>query len=120
MVKLWRPSVHWGSRAKSPSGAGTPQPTREDAISSELYGEIVSGRGSRERKLAVCSGSASLIASERAELLAVLAEDVDELVRERAGSALLSQSLAALASALEGDAPAAALFRYCGRSEEHT
>jgi len=45
----------------------------------------------------------------------VLAEDGDELVRERAGSALLSQSLAALASALEGDAPAAALFRYCGQ-----
>ena len=45
----------------------------------------------------------------------MLAEDGDELVRERAGSALLSQSLAALASALEGDAPAAALFRYCGQ-----
>jgi len=45
----------------------------------------------------------------------VLAEDGDELVRERAGSALLSQPLAALASALEGDAPAAALFRHCGQ-----
>ena len=45
----------------------------------------------------------------------MLAEDGDELVRERAGSALLSQSLADLTSALEGDAPAAALFRYCGQ-----
>ena len=45
----------------------------------------------------------------------MLAEDGDELVRERAGSALLSQPLAALASALEGDAPAAALFRHCGQ-----
>lgn len=49
-------------------------------------------------------------------MLAVLAEDGDELVRERAGSALLSQPLNALASALEGDAPAAALFRYCGQN----
>jgi len=55
------------------------------------------------------------MASERVELLAVLAEDADELVRERAGSALLSQSLDFLASALEGDAPADALFRYCGQ-----
>jgi len=36
-------------------------------------------------------------------------------VRERAGSALLSQPLAALTGALAGDAPAAALFRYCGQ-----
>jgi hypothetical protein len=55
-----------------------------------------------------------LTAPERAELLAVLAEDGDEVVRERAGNALLAQPLAALASALEGDAPATALFRYCG------
>jgi hypothetical protein len=63
----------------------------------------------------VCTGSARLIGAERAELLAVLAEDGDELVRERAGSALLSQPLSSLASALAGDAPAAALFRYCGQ-----
>ncbi len=63
----------------------------------------------------MCTGSAGLIASERAELLAVLAEDGDEIVRERAGGTLLSQPLAAMASALEGEAPAAALFRYCGQ-----
>jgi hypothetical protein len=95
--------------------AGTSSPNREDTISSELYEEIISGRGSRERKLAVCTGSAGLIAAERAELLAVLAEDGDEMVRERAGGALLTQPVAALASALAGDAPAAALFRYCGQ-----
>jgi hypothetical protein len=44
----------------------------------------------------------------------VLAEEKDEVVRERAGNALLSQPLPALAGALQGDAPAAALFRYCG------
>jgi hypothetical protein len=56
-----------------------------------------------------------MVASERAELLAVLAEERDELVRERAGNALLSQPLTALIEALEGDAPAAALCRHCGK-----
>ena len=44
----------------------------------------------------------------------MLAEDGDEVVRERAAGALLSQPLTALTAALAGDAPAPALFRYCG------
>jgi hypothetical protein len=87
---------------------------REDTINSELYEEILSGRGSRERKLAVCGGSSELTPPERAELLTMLAEDRDEVVRDHAGKALLTQPLAVLVAALEGDAPAAALFRYCG------
>jgi hypothetical protein len=45
-----------------------------------------------------------------------LAEDADQLVRERAENALLSQSPQAFALALAGDAPAAQLFRYCGKN----
>jgi hypothetical protein len=88
---------------------------RESTVSSELYEEILSGRGSRERKLSVCNNSARLTAAERAELLAVLAEDNDSVVNERAGQALLTQPPKALVSALAGDAPAPALFRYCGK-----
>lgn len=73
----------------------------------------MSGRSSRERKLAVCSGSVGLIASEYAELLTVLAEEKDDLIRERAGNALISQPVSAMVEALGGDAPAAALFGYC-------
>jgi hypothetical protein len=80
-----------------------------------LYEEVLSGRTTRERKLAVCSGAARLIAAERAELLAVLAEDADEIIRERAGNGLLTQPLEGIIAALGGDAPAAQLFRYCGR-----
>jgi hypothetical protein len=80
-----------------------------------LYEEVLSGRTTRERKLAVCSGAARLIAAERAELLAVLAEDADEIIRERAGNGLLTQPLEGIVAALCGDAPAAQLFRYCGR-----
>jgi hypothetical protein len=81
-----------------------------------LFDEVVSGRATRERKMAVCSGSASLDSEERAELLAVLAEDPDELIHERAASALLAQSLESFLLALKGDAPSAQLFRHCGRN----
>jgi hypothetical protein len=64
--------------------------------------------------MAVCSGSAGLTAPERAELLTVLAEDADEAVRERAANALLTQSIDAFGAALNGEHPAAPLFRYCG------
>jgi hypothetical protein len=53
--------------------------------------------------------------AERAELLAVLGEDTDEMVQERAGNALLSQPLESFVTALQADAPTAQLFRYCGR-----
>jgi hypothetical protein len=105
--------VRQDTRAGSRSRAGFSTRTPEDPISSELYEELLSGRGSHERKLAVCSGSASLIPAERAELLAVLAEDSNEIIRERAGNALLSQPLSAVLAALQGAAPAAQLFRYC-------
>jgi hypothetical protein len=88
----------------------------EGSISSELYEEIISGRTTRERKLAVCSGSARLVAAERAELLAVLAEDGDEMVRERAGNSILEQPIEGFVTALKGDAPASQLFRFCGRN----
>jgi len=81
-----------------------------------LYEEVLSGRTTRERKIAVCSGSAGLTPAQHAELLTVLAEDADNLVRERAENALLSQPIDAFAAALSGDAPALPLFRYCGRN----
>jgi len=65
--------------------------------------------------MAVCTGSASLDSAERAELLAVLAEDPDELIQQRATNSLLSQPVESFLGALKGDAPAAQLFRHCGR-----
>ena len=88
----------------------------EAPISSELYEEVLSGRTTRERKIAVCSGSAGLTPAERVELLTVLSEDADDAVRERAENALLSQSMDAFVGALAGEHPAVPLFRYCGRN----
>ncbi len=56
-----------------------------------------------------------MAAAERAELLAVLAEDADEPVCERAGNARLSQPIEGFLDALAGEGPTAQLFRYCGR-----
>jgi hypothetical protein len=63
----------------------------------------------------VWSAGAELNAAERAELFALLAEDSDELVREKAGQAVQKQSPEAFAEALQGDSPSVQLFRYCGR-----
>ncbi len=49
-------------------------------------------------------------------MLAILCEDADDLVRERAKNALLTQPADAFAAALSGDHPAIQLFRYCGRN----
>jgi hypothetical protein len=87
-------------------------------ISSGLYEEILAGRGSQEQKLAVCNGSSGLTAPQHIELLAVLAEDADELVRERAVTTLVSKPVKALVSALGMDSPAAPLFRYCANFVE--
>ena len=53
--------------------------------------------------------------AERAEALTVLAEDSDEIVRERAENALLSQPPDAFVVAFLGDAPVPHLFRYCAK-----
>ncbi len=48
-------------------------------------------------------------------MLTILAQEPDELIRERAVNALLAQPLSSLIAALEGEAPTPALFEYCGR-----
>jgi hypothetical protein len=57
-----------------------------------------------------------LISAERAELLAVLSEDPDEMIHERAANAILSQHVDGFLEALKGDAPTPQLFRHCGRN----
>lgn len=77
---------------------------------------MVGGRSTRERKLAVCTGSAHLPPAEFAELLTVLAEDPDEAIRERAVNALLATPVESFVAALQTEMPAKQLFRYCGNN----
>lgn len=75
--------------------------------------EIRSGRATRERKLAICSGSASLLPEDRIEFLVILAADSDKMIRERAAGALLAQPPANVLAALARSDAAPEIFAYC-------
>src|SRR5713226_9512724 len=73
---------------------------------------ILEGRAPRERKLAIASGGAGLEPHVRAELLSVLAKDADEMIAQKAQSALLSQPLEVFLSAVKLNGIAPALLEY--------
>jgi len=74
------------------------------------------GRATRERKMAVCTGGAHLTPADRAELLAVLAHDADEMVASRAQDAILSQPVESFVEALKREQALPALFAYAARN----
>lgn len=86
-----------------------------ETLSLEQIEELRAGRAIRERKLAVCSGALHLAPAERAEILAILAADHDEMVAERAQQALLVQPLQSIVEAVRRPNAAPALFTYCAR-----
>jgi hypothetical protein len=78
-----------------------------------LLEEIRSGRATQEHKLAVCAGPGSLSPEDRVELLAILAADADHIIREMAASALLTQPLPIVLTALARLDAAPEMFAYC-------
>jgi hypothetical protein len=86
-----------------------------ETLSPEVLDDLRHGRARRERKLAVCSSGAHLPAEDRVEILAVLAQDQDELVASKAGEALLMDPPEVYLLALRREMPLPALFAYCGR-----
>ena len=84
-------------------------------LSLEVVEDLRHGRGTRERKLAVCSGGAHLAPPDRAEILVALASDADEMVASRAQDALLSQPIESFLEALKRENAVPALFVYAGR-----
>ena len=75
--------------------------------------EIRSAGTTRERKLAICGGAASLPPEERIELLAILAADTDETIRKQAAGTLQTQPLAHVLAALARTEAAPEMFAYC-------
>jgi hypothetical protein len=75
--------------------------------------EILSGRVTRERKLAIATAGGSLAPEVRAELLTVLAADSDEAIAQRAQNSLLSIPPEAFAQALGREDAAPQLFAHC-------
>lgn len=84
-------------------------------LSPEVIEDLRAGRAARERKIAVCAGGAHLAPADRAEILAVLAGDADEVVAQRAQEAILSQPLEAFVEALKREKAVSALFSYAGK-----
>jgi hypothetical protein len=87
-----------------------------EPLSPEVIEDLRHDRAPRERKLAVCSTGAHLPPADRAEILAVLAGDVDEMVAERAGEALLSQPVQSFLEALKREHALPALFAYAAKN----
>jgi hypothetical protein len=86
-----------------------------EALSPEVLEDLRRGRATRERKIAVCTGGAHLAPAERAEILAVLAGDADEIVAARAQDAILSQPIESFVEALRREQALPALFSYAGK-----
>jgi len=87
-----------------------------ETLSAEVLEDLRSGRATRERKIAVCTGGAHLAPADRAELLAVLAGDADEVVASRAQDAILSQPVESFVEALKREQALPALFSYAAKN----
>ena len=75
--------------------------------------EILSGGATQERKVAICAAAASFAPEFRIEILAILAADADQNVREKAAAGLLTQPLPNVIAALARTDAAPQMFAYC-------
>src|SRR6266849_2494587 len=87
-----------------------------ETLSPDIVEDLRHGRAPRERKLAVCTGGAHLAPADRAEILAVLAGDSDEMVSSRAQDAILSLPAESFVEALKREQALPALFAYAARN----
>jgi len=85
-------------------------------LSSEVLEDLRHNRASRERKIAVCSGGAHLQPADRAEILAILTGDGDEMVAGRAREAILSIPVESFVEALKRGNAQPALFSYAAKN----
>lgn len=87
-----------------------------ETLNPEVLEDLRHGRATRERKMAVCTGGAHLAPADRAEILAVLTNDPDEMVATRAQDAILSQPIESFVEALKREHAIPGLFSYAARN----
>lgn len=87
-----------------------------ETLSPEIVEDLRHGRATRERKLAVCSGAAHLSAADRAEILAVLRQDSDELIASRAQDGLLTAPIEGFLEAVKRENAVHAVFAYAAHN----
>lgn len=86
-----------------------------ETLSPEVVEDLRHGRATRERKLAICTGDAHLNPADRAEILAVLSNDPDEMIADRASDATLSLAPEAFVEAIKRENAQPALFAFAAR-----
>jgi hypothetical protein len=86
-----------------------------ETLSPEVVEDLRHGRATRERKLAICTGGGHLMPADRAEILAVLASDPDEMIATRASDAILSVAPEAFVEAIKRENAQPALFAFAAR-----
>ena len=87
-----------------------------EPLGPEVIDELRHGRATRERKIAVCAGGAHLAPADRAEILAVLAGDADEMVAARAQDSILSQPVESFVEAIRREQALPALLSYAAKN----
>lgn len=87
-----------------------------ESLSPEVIDDLRHSRATRERKLAVCSGGAHMNPVDRAEVLAVLSHDPDEMVASRAQDALLSIPPEVFVEAVKRPEALPVLFSYVAKN----
>jgi len=87
-----------------------------ESLAPEVIEDLKHSRATRERKLAVCSGAAHMNPADRAEILAVLSHDADEMVATRAQDALLSIPPEVFLEAIKRPRALPAVFSYASRN----
>lgn len=85
-------------------------------LSPEVVSDLRHDRATRERKLAVCASGAHMDPVDRVEVLAVLANDPDEMVATRAQEALLSIPPDTFVNAIKRPEALPALFSYAAKN----
>jgi hypothetical protein len=91
-----------------------------ETLSPEVVEDLRHGRATRERKIAVCASGAHLPPADRAEILAVLAVDTDEVVAERAKEAVLSLPIEYFLEALHRQQALEPLFDFAAKNMAST
>jgi hypothetical protein len=87
-----------------------------ETLSPEIVEDLRRGRGTYERKIAVCASGAHLPAADRAEILAILAVDTDETIAERAKEAILALPIEYFLEALQRQQALEPLFDFAARN----
>ena len=87
-----------------------------ETLSPDILEDLRHGRATRERKIAVCAGAAHVAPADRAEILAVLAHDADEVVANRAQEAFITQPLESIIQGLARENALPAFFAYVARN----